>query len=382
MFRRSNNERTIAFEYTPPSLYPSSASSSKHNVHQSPRSHASASTTAKPPSIGGYHTVFSSTTRGSGTPPPIEEVELFLHVSPGGWLGRFIGRCLRLRVGRFQCVIDPERAKNDQALDSSMQQSGSTSSSSSSIPTPPFLGLRTVEVETDSIVPDMEVLPLSHKWRKMFLEEEKWIEKKEQEESKCTPSSSSMTPSSSSLSWRTTGKTAHASISPPVFAPRVPFTYLERRKIQKRLFSPDILSVDRFPLLWLEVEEEKATSIKGELYVKGIPQTVRCRKFFYSSAPPPVSHASPGLSEAGGTAAASNGTTASIASPLEELQHLQAQQRAVQEKDALNDGFLHIYCPIPNIDAFSIVKPSLWMGLFTVNSTVEVEAKIPLDLLR
>lgn len=422
MFRRSANERTISFEHTLPSLYPSSSStSSSCQSSSSSRSEGLLKKLFRPHSGKPF---------SSASPNPFEEVELFLHVSPGGLLGRWLGRCLRLRVGRFQCVVRDDDGgggggvgAKPGSVQETVRTTTSNSTGGSSTAGSPLLGVRVVEVETDSILPDMEVVPPPTSWRRKYVQEES--------NSNSVPPSPPPRPLGARNSCTSPWNPFSSSLlPPPVFSPRVPLTLSERNKIVKRLFSSDVLDVDRFPLAWFDVEEETAQRINGELYVKGIPQRVQCRKFSYprlgGPPPPPATSAAappsslppqrgntssptaddsrednaatppPAVSAASTTSSISSSSSSSFsrrnttttitphsvaASPLQELQAIQAAQRDMERRERIDDEFLHIYCSIPDITAFAITKPSLWMGLFSINATVEVEAKVPLTLL-
>lgn len=456
MFKRSQTERVLSFEHT------STATTSSPGAHaHSGEVHLTSSSSSS-----------SASTRGSS------EVQLFAYVFPAGLLGRWMGRCLRLRVGRFQCTVEgPHGEKKGRApsLSPPRARDGLSRedffSSSSSFPSAqeaPFLGVRVVEVEVDSVVPEMEVFPPSNAWRKKFalVEKQREKQKKEKEGGEHLTDASRFSPfssSSSSTSWAAgkwrrmtqmfrpvphesappppppherngtesttqkeamqdreglrgvplsdpTSATSHDAkvpppplrattlpipsssppLSPPLFPPRVSLTYSERNKVQKRLLSSTMLHADRFPLIWYDIEAEDSSSLTGELYVRGVGQLVRCHKYYSprSSAavhaaalPPPP----PPLFSTTTTSA----TSSSSATPVE-------GSSTVAEKESgrmvsvpysppspplpPGDGFLHIHCSIPDIEAYGITKPSLWMRLFTISSTVEVEAKIPIDI--
>lgn len=376
MFKRSQTERVLSFEHSTTTSSSPASHSLSGEVHLTPSSS------------------FSSTpTKGSS------EVELFAYVFPGGLLGRWIGRCLRLRVGRFQCTIDPHHAQKGgspppppRTTDPPLSEEDDFSFSSSSSSSPrsayeaPFLGVRVVEVEADSVVPEMEVFPPSPAWRRQFAQVEKQQQQKKEEERQRHhhPSSLDVYRSSSffsSLRSSSSSSGDEPSLSPPFFLPRLPLTYSERNKVQKRLLSSSILHADRFPLIWYDVEEEDGKSLTGELYVKGVGQPVKCHKFY-----------TPRTTMVHPTAVSPTTTTTTTTSSSSSPSSLPVEGSNVPAGNAkrrvsgvpplhspVGDGFLHIHCSIPDIEAYGISKPSLWMRLFTILSTVEVEAKIPLD---
>lgn len=258
-------------------------------------------------------------------PNAVNTVQLSAFVAPGGLLGRWFGRCLRLRIERFHCVLSKKKAN--------AAPSSSSSSSSGDQPligrTPAQLSIKRVEVDANSLMPDYEVYPpvrpsgnsggnTSFFWRR-------WLQKNTDGNEKThTHDPHSMAPE---------------------YPPRVALTYSEAHKVRKRTFSTGVLDVDRFPQILFEVTDEDAATINGDLYLHGMVQPIKCYKYY---------HAAYGSNAASST--------------------VRPQQGFNEVPD---DGLLRVRCPIP-LEEFHVTRPALWLGLFTIQPVVEVEAQIPL----
>lgn len=257
----------------------------------------------------GEQTISADPYKPNSSSSIVGQIDFYAYVSPAGLLGRLIGRCLRFRVERYRATVKPPP-------------------SSSTTPSDPlYLGLQRVEIEAESLHPDYEVY---------------------------TPKTFSYTtaPRQSVFSWR--GGSASTSSSsaapegdretvpphlphetPPDYTPRLALTFAEIQKVRRRTFSSSLLDIDRFPQILFEVTSENASSITGDLYLRGLTQTVQCEKYHY--APP---------------------------SPT----------------GATEDGLLRVRCPI-KIEDYQMTKPALWLGVFTVKPIVEIEVRIPKTLL-
>lgn len=252
-------------------------------------------------------------------------VQLSAFVSPGGLLGRWFGRCLRLRVERFHCVLSKKKFVSSSTSSSSSGPRSSTTAESVETRSPAQLSIKRVEVDANSLMPDYEMYPPVH-----------------------SNHASASSGASSSFFWRRWSKNKSGEEEThdphqlaPEYAPRVALTYSEAHKVRKRTFSANVLDADRFPQILFEVTDEDAATIRGDLYLHGMVQPIQCYKYYNAAA----------------------------TSPSDQKHRFEG---------ATDDGFLRVRCPIP-LEEFHVMRPSLWLGLFTIQPVVEVEAQIPIQ---
>lgn len=156
--------------------------------------------------------------------PALQGITFYAYAFPGGLLGRFIGRCIRLRVSRYACVVGRDRPALLAAASSSTATASDGGSSSSSTSVLPMLsGLKRVEVDPSGLEPDCEV---------------------------------------------------HQNAT---MQPRLAFTFAETHKIRQRLDST-VLDTARFPQVLYEIHEESETEVRGDLYLRGFTHPLQCRK--------------------------------------------------------------------------------------------------------
>eukprot|EP00796_Vickermania_ingenoplastis_P000185 gene187-100_t len=254
------------------------------------------------------------------------DVQVYAFVRPGGLLGYFVGRCLRLRVERFHCACSrtasPPRASEDLA---------------------PLRGLQRVEVDLSSVEPDYEMYATPQS----------------------TSSSSSWTqwwsPSSSSSS----AGSAPPFPLPPVYHPRVALTLAEMHKVRRRLQSAGVLDVHRHPQAVFEVTNETPETVEGDLYFHGVTQPIRCRKDL--------------VAPDGQTPLQPRGRPAPPASSTAQEVPQHSLVDALGTPVAAADAYVRIHCPV-SLDAFHVSRPALWLGLFTVQPRVDVETTFPAAL--
>lgn len=155
----------------------------------------------------------------------LAQVRMHVITQPAGLLGRFFGRCLRLRVDQFSYTVGPGNR------------------------------LQQVDVEADSLVPDCEVrrVPVPESQRMQII-----------------TTDSSVHSSKADLE-------AAAAMAASRFEERVPLTISESSKLVRRARGY-VLDVPRYPYVQFDVEAEDPAGITGTLHLHGESHQIKCHK--------------------------------------------------------------------------------------------------------